>query len=88
MHYGVITYQRIADLPAQYFEPTANDIRATQAALTARAAALRDEPLLTQKLREEKQKERLKRFPNVCFSLILLFRQQLAYVVWPYIFNL
>ena len=73
-----------ADLPPQYFEPTANDLRATQASLSARAAALRDAPLLTQKLREEKQKEKIGRFPvvSVCDELLILF----SFKIYDFVF--
>ena len=64
----IYTITITANLPDSYFEPSAADLKYAQTTLQARAKALVDAPLQTQKLREEKEADRRKRWPTVCFS--------------------
>lgn len=50
-------------LPDEYFEPTAEDIRAAQATLTARTQALVDAPLQLRTARDAAEKARRERWP-------------------------
>jgi len=54
-----------ATLPdnSDYFKPTPADLKLAQNSLAQRAKALQDAPLLTAKLRDEKEEERRNRFP-------------------------
>jgi len=50
-------------LPDEYFEPTAEDVRAAQATLTARTQALVNAPLQLKSAREATEKARRERWP-------------------------
>jgi len=54
-----------ADLPDEYFSPTAADLKAAQQTLSARTQALVNAPLQVRAVREAKEKARVDRWPNV-----------------------
>ncbi|KAH8117752.1 hypothetical protein DFH11DRAFT_856240 [Phellopilus nigrolimitatus] len=54
----------IANLPSEFFDPTSADLKSAQATLSARAKTLQEAPLLTEKLRNEKDQARRGRWPT------------------------
>jgi tether containing UBX domain for GLUT4 len=53
------------DLPDEFYNPTAADLKAAQATLHARTEGLKNAPLRTQEMREKGQKEKEARWPTV-----------------------
>ncbi|RDX43992.1 hypothetical protein OH76DRAFT_1360408 [Lentinus brumalis] len=58
-----------SDLPDNYFDPTAADVRAQQAMLTARRDALQNTPLRTAAMREADTKRRHARWPQTTIRI-------------------
>ena len=55
----------LADLPDEYFVPTASDLKTAQHTLSARTQALVNAPLQLRATREANEKARLDRWPVV-----------------------
>ena len=60
----------VGDLPESYFTPTAADLKAAQATLTARSQALVNAPLQLRTTREAAERAKRDRWPNVSFRLL------------------
>lgn len=60
----------VRELPESYFTPTAADLKAAQATLTARTQTLVNAPLQLRATREAAEKEKRGRWPNVSFYLL------------------
>lgn len=56
------------DLPDDYFQPTAADLKAVQHTLSARTQALVNAPLQLRTVREANEKAKLDRWPNVSLA--------------------
>lgn len=56
-----------ADLPEEYFQPTAAEITSAYAAQTRAREALSNGPLKTQAIREREERARISKWPNVCW---------------------
>lgn len=67
----------IQDLPDSYFTPSAADLRAAQASLTARAQSLVDAPLRTQSMREAEDKVKRSKYPMTTIRVRFSDRTQL-----------
>lgn len=65
------------DVPDAYFTPSAADLRAAQASLSARTQALVNAPLRTQAMRDDENKKRLARWPNTTIRVRFSDRTQL-----------
>lgn len=55
----------VPDLPESFFTPSAADLKAAQASLSARTQALQDAPLMTQSMREAEDKVKRAKHPTV-----------------------
>ncbi|TDL26324.1 hypothetical protein BD410DRAFT_895719 [Rickenella mellea] len=71
---------RPVELPPNFLDPTAADLRAAQDSLSARARSLNERPLMTQKLRDEKETNRRNRWPTVTIRVRFASRMQLEKV--------
>jgi tether containing UBX domain for GLUT4 len=63
----------LADLPDEYFSPTAADLKAAQQTLSARTQALVNAPLQLRAVREANEKAKLDRWPNVSCACQSMF---------------
>lgn len=68
------------DLPDDYFQPTAADLKAVQHTLSARTQALVNAPLQLRTVREANEKAKLDRWPNTTIRVRFTDRTQLEYV--------
>lgn len=59
------THHKSVDLPDSYFQPSAADLKAAQASLSARTQALVNAPLRTQAMREADDKVKKAKWPTV-----------------------
>jgi len=65
------------DLPDSYFTPSAADLKAAQASLSARTQSLVDAPLRTQSMREAEDKAKRARYPMTTIRVMFSDRTQL-----------
>lgn len=68
---------QLGELPDSYFTPTAEDLKAAQATLTARTQALTNAPLQLRATREAAEKAKRDRWPNTTIRIRFSDRTQL-----------
>lgn len=62
----------VRELPESFFTPTAADLKAAQATLTARTQAMVNAPLQLRATRDATERAKRDRWPNVQFSSLRL----------------
>jgi tether containing UBX domain for GLUT4 len=71
-HWQTNSITVIEELPDEYFTPTISDLKERQQQLHQRAVALNNAPLQTRAQREQQNKAKRDRWPNVSFYFFYL----------------
>lgn len=74
---------RKLDLPDDFFDPTPQDVRTQVQENATNLSKMQDRPLLTKKLRDDQERSRMSRFPNVVIRVIFPDRVAIQGIFTP-----